>query len=193
MKHIRITIFIMVCFLAISAIAYSMSAENVETVNNEDYFPKVHELMQKAKKSIYVIMFSANYYDKYPDSPPNVLLNDLVNAKKKGLDVKIILEQENPSNIGFFTKKKIAPDNNERVMRYLKQNNVPCVLDAMDTVTHSKLILVDDEYTVIGSTNWSYSALTKNNETSVIIKSRETAKSYLAYFNKVMLSCAHEN
>ncbi|MCK4947756.1 MAG: hypothetical protein KAS46_05240 [Candidatus Aureabacteria bacterium] len=40
----------------------------------------------------------------------------------------------------------------------------------------------DDEIVIIGSTNWSNSALRRNNETSALIKSKELAKSLLTNF-----------
>lgn len=178
----NITIIIL---LLISSRIYAPPAEDVDVINNRDYFPKVHELFQNAKKSIYVIMFSAFYYDAYPSSPSNILLGDLADAKKKGLDVRIILEQEEPSSLGLFQKKKIQPKQHERVVRFLKQNNITYTLDRVDVTTHSKLIIVDETYTIIGSSNWSYSALAKNNETAVIIKSPEIAKSYINYFNSI--------
>lgn len=178
-------IFIVILMLFTSPL-YSFPAEDIEIINNRDYFPRVHELFMNAKKSIYVIMFSARYYDAYPNSPSNVLLKDMADAKKRGLDVKIILEQEEPASAGLFKKKKIQPEQHERVVRFLKQNNIPYILDSPDTTTHSKLIIVDEMYTVIGSTNWSFSALSKNNETAVVIKSREISREYLSYFNKIM-------
>lgn len=185
-KYMKITkvLFIIVLISFMSPL-YPFPAEDIEIINNRDYFKRVHELFCDAKKSIYVIMFSAWYYDAYPDSPSNLLLRDLADAKKRGLDVKIILEQEEPAGVGLFKKKKIQPEQHERVVKFLKQNSIPYVLDSPDITTHSKLIIVDEIYTVIGSANWSFSALSKNNETSVVIKSQEVAKSYLLYFNKL--------
>lgn len=177
---------LLLILIFIPSILYAFPTEDIEVINNKDYFPKVHELFQNAKKSIYVIMFSVYYYDAYPNSPSNILLQDLADAKKRGLDVKVILEQGEPLSGGFFKKKKIQPKQHERVVQFLKQNNVPYVLDSPDITTHAKLIIVDELYTVIGSTNWSYSALAKNNETAVMIKSKEVAGYYTSYFNKVL-------
>lgn len=179
MKKIISTVIILIFT---TSIVYPLPAEDVEIINDRDYFPRVHELLQNAKKSIYVIMFSSYYYDRYPNSPSNILLRDLADAKRKGLDVRVILEQGEPLSSGLFRKKKIQPEQHERVVQFLKQNNVPYILDSPDVTTHAKLIIVDETYTVIGSTNWSYSALTKNNETAVVIRSPDVAKFYIEYF-----------
>jgi len=57
--------------------------------------------------------------------------------------------------------------------------------DPLNITTHSKLIIIDNYITVIGSTNWSYSALMKNNESSVIISSSEVAEHYEEYFDMI--------
>ena len=97
------------------------------------------------------------------------------------MDVKVILEQGESVSGGWFGSKKIQPEQHERVVQFLEQHGVPYVLDAPDISTHAKLIVIDELYTVVGSTNWSYSAITKNHETAVIIRSRQVAKSYIEY------------
>jgi phosphatidylserine/phosphatidylglycerophosphate/cardiolipin synthase-like enzyme len=46
--------------------------------------------------------------------------------------------------------------------------------------------MVDDQLTVVGSTNWSYYALDQNNETSVLIRSPEINRQYRDYFQEVL-------
>lgn len=160
-----------IILIFISTIIYALPAEDIEIINDRDYYPRVHDLLQSAKKSIYLVMFSIHYYDRFPDSPSNILLRDLAEAKKKGINVKLIIEDAE------------EPD---RVVRFLKYHKVPYKLDPPEITTHAKLIIIDEIYTVIGSTNWSYGALTKNHETAVIIKSKEVADSYIDYFKKTL-------
>lgn len=174
-----------IIIICISRFIFALPAEDVEVANNSEYFPKVNELLKNAKKSIYVVMYSAYYYDNHPNSFSNMLLKDLADAKRRGVEVKVILEQEESKTGGLLGGKKIHPEQHERVLKFLKQNNVPYILDSKDVTTHSKLIIVDEIYTVVGSTNWSYSALAKNNETAVIVKSKEVALSYIDYIRKM--------
>ena len=46
-------------------------------------------------------------------------------------------------------------------------------------------MIVDGKLTLVGSTNWTYYALTNNNEASVLIRSKEVAKAFVDYFNQV--------
>jgi phosphatidylserine/phosphatidylglycerophosphate/cardiolipin synthase-like enzyme len=46
-------------------------------------------------------------------------------------------------------------------------------------------MVVDGQLALVGSTNWTYYALTNNNEVSVLIRSKEVAKVLVDYFNQV--------
>jgi len=46
-------------------------------------------------------------------------------------------------------------------------------------------MVVDGHLILLGSTNWTYHALTTNNETSILIRSKEVAKAFTDYFNRV--------
>jgi len=46
-------------------------------------------------------------------------------------------------------------------------------------------MVVDGHLVLLGSTNWTFSALSNNNEASVLIRSKEVAKELLDYFNRV--------
>ena len=50
------------------------------------------------------------------------------------------------------------------------------VYDPVTVTTHTKLLIIDGEISVVGSTNWTYSALEKNHEVSVLIRSPEVAR-----------------
>ena len=181
----RIIGIIIIILLFSGKIVYPLTADNIEIANDRDYFGKIHWLLSESKKSIYLLMFSAHYYDRYPDSPTNILLRDLANAKKRGVDVKVVLEQEPEEREGIFGKKKIQPDHQGAVKAFLDRNNIPCVMDNPLVTLHAKVIIVDGLYTVIGSTNWSYGAMEKNKETAVIIESPETADCYQKYFDRL--------
>jgi len=158
--------------------ACAMPAENVKVINDRAYFSNVNQLLLNAKKNIYMIMFSAYYYDRYPNSPTNVLLKDLVEAKRRGVDVRVVLEQSAHSSSPGAVQ-------NGRVIEFLKQYGITYKLDSPYIRTHAKLLIVDGLYTVVGSTNWSYSAMEKNHETAVIIKSPQVANSYMEYFKQL--------
>jgi len=169
-------------------IPYSFPKEKVYEgkiipVDNRNYFSSVYEKLKSAEKSIYVIMFLASYYTRYPDSPTNQLLNTLIEKKKKNIKVEVILDQ---SNAEYFQHSRTE---NLKTASFLSQNGITVYFDSPSKTTHAKLLIIDGKYVVIGSTNWSYSAIEKNNETSVIIESEELAKYYIRFFEKVKKEC----
>ena len=165
----------------------------VTILTNRDFFPAVHEIFEKAEKSIRVMVFSARYYTEKPRhagdiehepgtpwSDTNILLSDLVNAKDRGVDVLLIMDSStwNESNTEL----------NEQFGQRLVEEDVAVYMDDPEVTTHTKLILVDDHLTVVGSTNWSYYALDANNETSVLIESTEINKTYQDLIAEVLAS-----
>jgi phosphatidylserine/phosphatidylglycerophosphate/cardiolipin synthase-like enzyme len=62
---------------------------------------------------------------------------------------------------------------------------VDVIFDSPEKTTHAKLMIVDAQMTLLGSTNWTYYALTNNHEASLLIRSKEVAKELTDYFNQV--------
>jgi phosphatidylserine/phosphatidylglycerophosphate/cardiolipin synthase-like enzyme len=164
---------------------------DVTILTNRDYFPAVHQIFQEAQRSIQVMMFSARYYTEKPRfavnyehlpgapwSDTNVLLDDLVDASKRDVDVQVILDNSdwNESNTEL----------NEQFGRLMLAAGVAVYMDDPAVTTHCKLIVVDDDLTVVGSTNWSYYALDDNNETSVLLRSRDVNRDYREFFADVL-------
>ena len=162
-------------------IVLALPAKDVQPIPNRLYYPAVHELLKQAKKSIHVVMFEMFYYRKYPESLENQLVHDLIDAHKRGVNVEVILEQ------GTFGK--ITRRNKREGGFMLSQAGLKVYFDSRSKTTHNKLIIVDERYTVIGSTNWSYYALEKNNEASVLIDSIPLAKFFLEEFNRIKSEC----
>ena len=52
--------------------------DGIEVVNDREYFERVFELIDSADKSIHLVMFEIKYYDKYPDSEVNQLVEKLI-------------------------------------------------------------------------------------------------------------------
>ena len=75
-----------------------------------------------------------------------------------------------------------APSRGEdRFLEVLGGAGAAVFVDSPETTIHAKVALVDEDYTVIGSTNWTYHAVEENNETAVIIESRDINEHYAEY------------
>jgi len=65
----------------------------------------------------------------------------------------------------------------------LKDRGINIIYDSRSVTTHSKLVIIDGRIVILGSTNFSYYGLEKNNEANVLIESEKISEQYEAYFN----------
>ena len=69
----------------------------VEDISGDKYFPAAIEALKNAKSSIDMAMYFVNFDPGAKKSPANLLAEELINAHKRGVKVKVILDQ----NIDF--------------------------------------------------------------------------------------------
>jgi phosphatidylserine/phosphatidylglycerophosphate/cardiolipin synthase-like enzyme len=154
-----------------------LPAEDIRVVVDAQYFRVARQMIQDAKSSIRVMMFEIGYYENHRDTPSNLLVKELIEAKKRGIRVEVILEIREGDD---RTTKR-----NRQSGKILSDGGVEVIYDSLFKTTHSKLMVVDGELTLLGSTNWVFSSLTNNHEVSVLIRSKEAAKELIDYFNQV--------
>lgn len=93
----------------------------------------------------------------------------LIDAKTRGVDVKIIVDALNASN--KYSKHS-----------ELRLAGIPVKAENYAGKMHSKSVIIDDEYLVIGSMNLSKSGELKNDENLVILKNAQATKFYRDFF-----------
>ncbi len=157
--------------------AIGLPAEDVQLVTDAHYFQVAKKMIQEAKHSIQVMMFEMGYYDQNPDTPSNLLIRELISARKRGVKVEVVLEVREGED---RTAKR-----NRHTGKILSDGGVEVIYDSLLRTTHAKCMVVDGKLTLVGSTNWTYYALTNNHEASVLIRSKEVAKAFVDYFNQV--------
>jgi len=165
---------------------------DVEPIPNRRFFPAMHEALLSATKSIIVVQRSITMYDKprgkpgqailpgQPASEVNVLLEDLVAARKRGVDVLVILDQT----------EDFSDSQNDETAQYLLERGVKVMRDDLQTQTHAKLVVIDDDKVSVGSTNWTPSALEDGNEASVLVTSSDVNKVYKDYVHEMLKNAA---
>ncbi len=143
-----------------------------------DYSSQLHDLLNNAQKRIHIIMYGMRYYPQYPDSIVNTILNDLIEAKKRGVEIKVLLEKSDYNQkLNSF---------NEEAARYLEGNGVEVRFDSPEVHTHAKLVIVD-EATLLGSSNWGYGGLELYLGSNVILLDPQITDSYEKYFQRLWL------
>jgi len=172
-----IIVFIIFCAFHTSS-SFGLPADDVIPLVDGDYYPQVHQALITARKSISCVMYMADINPKYNKGWEYNLVNDLIGAHRRGVAVTVIFDQ----NTMFWEegkKGKKIERRSQEAYELLKKNGVPVYYDSKDRITHNKILVIDNYITIVGSTNWTYSALKKNHEASVLIKSRSVAESFL--------------
>jgi len=87
-------------WLAIPGKAFSFTAD-VQDISGTKYFPAVKEAIAQARKTISVVMFTVES-SASKQSKPGELVGLLIEARKRGVDVRVVLDQ----NVDFVSCKR---------------------------------------------------------------------------------------
>lgn len=149
----------------------------VYVLNDREYYSSIKSDLENANETILVAMYSMIYDPGDSSDWANDLIQELVNAEERGVNVTVIIEYRT-----FYD----APKNeNLEAYAYLSAHNVTVRLDNETDTDHMKLVIIDDNIVYVGSHNWSESALYYNHETSVKIVSEDIAERFKAYFKTI--------
>lgn len=117
-------------------------------------------LIEGAKKYIYIPAFLVTHDE---------MATALINAKQRGVDVKLIIDATN----AYSSRSKV---------KMLRSAGIPVKIENYAGKIHSKSIIIDDKYIIVGSMNFSKSGENKNDENVVIIEDERLAKFYKGFF-----------
>lgn len=117
-------------------------------------------LIDNSQKYIYIPAFLITRKD---------LAQSLINAHNRGVSVKVILDATNTHT-------------SSSKMKLLRQSGIQVKTENFAGKLHSKSVIIDDLYTIIGSMNFSRSGETANDENLLIIKNPEIAQFYKTFF-----------
>ena len=101
------------------------------------------------------------------------ILAALERASSRGVRARLILE------------KRVISDDNERIFNELLSHGIIARWASEEyKLTHAKFIIVDGKLLLVGSHNFSNSAMYKNREASVIISDQKTVKEFIKVFEE---------
>lgn len=178
--------------LGITARAFCYQVEAIN-ISGTKYFPAVKESLSNAKESITVVMFVIEGSRANVNSKSNQLVEALIEAKNRGVDVEVILDQ----NIDFVQRRHASEWESKikstQAYKRLKDANIRVYYDDPARYTHAKAVIIDKRTVILGSTNWTESAFDKNIETDVLINSPELAAEISAYLKTIRIDENIEN
>jgi phosphatidylserine/phosphatidylglycerophosphate/cardiolipin synthase-like enzyme len=143
------------------------SAAESEIAHYEDTARRV---IRSAQQSLVVMLYVLRAED---DGPVARLMNDVVDAHKRGVQVIVLLDRGRDFVSGALDEKHQA------AQQYFTRHGVQVVLDELERTTHAKCVIADKRLVLIGSHNWTRYALTYNREWSVLHDDAAMAKELL--------------
>jgi len=106
---------------------------------------------------------------------PRAVAAELIAARRRGVEVTVVLDGGQP-----------VGSENRATARLLSRGGVRVLFPgAAGVTTHAKAVSIDDRYLLIGSHNLTQSALTHNNELSLVIDSPQLAGQVRGYLERL--------
>lgn len=119
--------------------------------------------IRNAKHSIKICVFTIS---------ENVITNEIIAAKKRGVSVTIITDNDKLNDKGSD-------------IRWLADEGVRIRIDESISHMHHKFCIVDREILLTGSYNWTKSAADRNQENLLVTEDPKMVKAYLKEFEKL--------
>ena len=142
----------------------------------ENYVNSLIEKLNNAKNEVSILMYDFRVYDKYPNSPSNEIAQSIIEAAKRGVSVKIILEKSD-----FDEQLNQA---NQNTAEYFAKNGVIVKFESPYQISHAKLAIIDNG-AFVGSANWNYKSLTSNTEANIFTTNQQAIDKLKKYFENI--------
>ncbi|KXK51611.1 MAG: phospholipase [Chlorobi bacterium] len=127
----------------------------------DDIPPKILRYLSIAKKSIHFMAF--NFTD-------GTIAEAMIEKEKAGVQVEGVIERRGAER---------------SVMEQLQDAGITVLKDGNKYVMHHKVIIIDGEWTITGSYNFTGSAATQNDENILIIRDPSVAKKFEEEYQRV--------
>lgn len=190
MKSKSLKIVLVIAALVISIIAgyHALTSEHAPSVpikvtetalpelNNPDIEDTADEWLELIGNAQYAIDIEAFYFNP-PQGPLGDVYNALaVAAENRGVEIRILIDGRNYER---------------DIVNELKKHEKITILP-FARQTHAKYMIVDGKVVSVGSTNWSYYAVTYNREVNLTLYGEEIAGTYTYIFESGWVAAGGE-
>jgi len=177
----KIPIIIFILTLAITGGGFCFAGEfhpaQVRNISDREYEQAVIELIDNAKESVVLGMYYISTQLE-TNNPVKLLLNDLIEAKKRGVQVKIYLNTKFPD----VSYEELTGDDE---FKRLEDAGCEVYFIPQGRRLHDKVVIVDRRYVIDGSMNWSIIALRNNFESATLIDSPGLSEEKIARLERI--------
>ena len=122
----------------------------------------VEAAIAKAQKTILV---QADYFTSLP------IADALIAAHQRGVTVKLLVDRSQLT--GKYAQ-----------VRHVMKQGIAVAVDKVPGIAHNKVMIIDDQYVLTGSFNWTEAAETRNAENLLLIKDSKTNSLYKAAWHR---------
>lgn len=122
-------------------------------------------VINSSKSTLNIAIYSITKYD---------IVDAIANAKKRGVDVKIITDKECSSS-----------SSQSKELSYLLKYNIPIKINSHSGLMHMKVTIADSSTVTVGSYNYTNNASSENDEVLCVIKNNDTATTFQNEFNSM--------
>jgi len=138
----------------------------LESISGREYPVKVIPLIERASKSIDIVVFDWRWYPQDPGAACQLFNQAVIRAVKRGVKIRAIA-------------------NNDQIINILKKEGCKAVRLRTSKLVHCKLMIIDSIIVITGSHNYTQSAFQMNLELSVIIDEGVPNESFNLFFNNL--------
>ena len=126
------------------------AGEPVELVTNSAYLSRALDVISTAQTRLDIVQFEYK-----SGTVTDILVEAIKKARARGVKVRVLVDDEIKDNA--------------TLVDILRAADVSSRLDESSIRTHAKLIYSDQAF-LVGSTNWSTTSITNNNESNVLVR-----------------------
>jgi hypothetical protein len=149
----------------------------IEILAGSTYYGRVRALIARARRRIDVCMF--HIASAGPRHPTGRILDALARARARGVRVRVLVDRDRPQDP--YHSNVI----NAFAIRRLRESGIRVRVDASDRLLHSKFVVIDDRYVVIGSHNWTAGSYFEFDDVSFLVVSPQARRAQTRRFEEL--------
>lgn len=137
-----------------------------ESLIGSQYASRVLDVINDAQRTIDIMMYEWRWYENDPAHPIQLINQALVRAVRRGVRVRALTYR------ATITSK-------------LREVGIDAKAWGSSKLMHSKMLILDGKAVVMGSHNFTGSAITSNIETSLLVYDDDIAQAKTEYFQNL--------